>query len=410
MNIAIATTEFVSEKIFDGGLANYTYKLAKWLLSQKHEVTVYVSLKAEQDAVERFLYEDIRVVRICIQDRGWIVKYWFGRFGLGFLINPRLQYLLQLRHVSKVTNRYISEANRQSRIDIVHYSHLGGLSFYREKKIPCVVRLSGSTELCQKMGGYGASDLRMKIQAQFEYDAMEKADAVFGPSKMIAAMTEPKIGKQIRIIETPYIRPSQPEDSSVYNELLLGKKYILFFGSIGLIKGVGTIAEMIHDLLEKHPDLYYVFVGKQLNNTLNGKDVWDYLLEKASPYQKRIIYIPSQRQNTLFPIIRNAALVTLPSRTDNFPNTCIESMAHSKIVIGTKGNGFDQLIDDGKNGFVIEVDDHKALYNSISKVLSMDAIEKQTMEQKAFERTQKLSPDIVLEELMNLYQETIRKH
>jgi glycosyltransferase involved in cell wall biosynthesis len=409
LNIAIATPEFVSEKTFDGGLANYTYKLAKWLLSQGHSVVVYISSQETTDNAADFEYEGIKIIRLKNKDYAWFLKYYLKKIGLGFLVTKKLKYKIQFRQYAYLLNKKIETDHRIRKIDIIHYPHLGGFAYYRPKQIPAMVRLSSSTDLCQKMGGYESSDLQVGILVKFEIAAMKKADAVFGPSKMIAALTEPLIGKKINIIETPYIKPSEALDYRVYENVLKGKKYILFFGSIGLIKGIGTIAEIIEPLLKKHTDLHYVFVGKQLNNSIQGIDAWDYLVKKAGLFSDRVIHIPSQKHSTLFPIILNAELITLPSRTDNFPNTCIESMANKKIVIGTTGNGFDQLINDGENGFIIDVDDHDALLNKINEVLNLTPDKKQEIENKAFERSKALNPDIVLNSLMELYKKTIKE-
>ncbi|MBL7936524.1 MAG: hypothetical protein JNM51_12030, partial [Bacteroidia bacterium] len=67
MNIAIVTTEFVSENNFDGGLANYTYKLAKFLLQRGHQVTVYLVSK---QACE-YYFDDIKVIKVQMPDIDW---------------------------------------------------------------------------------------------------------------------------------------------------------------------------------------------------------------------------------------------------------------------------------------------------------------------------------------------------
>lgn len=406
MNIAIATSEFVSEKIFDGGLANYTYKLAKWLLSKGHTVTVYLSAEENKKHIS-YHFDGIHIVKVKNKDYAWLLRYYLEKLKIGFLYKKKLRYHLKFIQAAYAINKKIREDNNNNKIDLIHYPHLGGLANFKPKKIPGIVRLSSSTALCQEKGGYGSTDLQIQIQIYFEVKAMKKVNAVFGPSKAIAAITEPLIKRKIKIIETPYVKPEADLDQTVYNQLLNGKKYILFFGSIGLIKGVGTIAEIIYPLLEQNPDIYYVFAGKQLDNTINNKSVWDYLIEKAGSLKDRIIYISSLKHAALFPVIQNAELVTLPSRTDNFPNTCIEAMANSKIVIGTKGNGFDQLINDGENGFVIDADDHAALLKKINEVLRLSPERKKEIELKAAQRIEKLNPDIVLNELLDLYKEVI---
>ena len=161
---------------------------------------------------------------------------------------------------------------------------------------------------------------------------------------------------------------------------------------------------------EQNPLLHFVFIGKKLDNKINNFPVWDYLIKKSKQHKNRIIYFDSLKHPQLFPILQNAKCVVLPSRIDNFPNTCIEAMANSKIVIGTTGNGFDQLIENGKNGFLINVDDHHDLLKKINHVLALPQSEIEKIERSAKERADKLNPDIVLNELIALYKQTIQNH
>ncbi len=404
MNIAIATTEFVSETAFDGGLANYTYKLAKWLINNDHKVTVFLTAQKN----EKINFDGIDVIKVAIPDLRWQYKYKFQRFKLGFLMSKKKYHKLEFEANAKFINKAIEEENKKQKFDIVHYPHISGLALYCPADLPGIVRLSSSTKLCQQFGGYGYSDLAIQMQEEIETEAMKKTNVVFGPSKMITSLTEPIINKKIEVIETPYIKPAVGFDDSLYSQQLGNKKYILFFGSIGLVKGVGTIAEMIFDLFEQHNDLYFVFVGKKVNNQINNLPLWDHLIEKAGKHKSKIIHFDAVKHDKLFPIIQNSQCVVLPSLIDNFPNTCIEAMANSKIVIGTVGNGFDQLIENGKNGFLINTDDHKALLKKINKVLSLTAIEKEKIELAAKKRIDKLDPDIVLKQLVELYKETIK--
>lgn len=404
LNIALVTSEFVSESNFDGGLANYTYKLARWLTSNGHIVTVFLTSRESGHSS----FEGINILKIKLHDYVPRIHHYLGRLRLAFLFPEKMRCIVQFKLNSLAVKHKLKEQNYKDKIDIVHYPHLSGYSFYRLKNVPSIVRLSSSTALCHQMGGYNSSDNYMREQEKFEVAAMKKSDAVFGPSKMIASITETVIGKKITVIETPYVNPPGNLDQTIFEEKLKGKKYILFFGSIGLIKGVVTISEIIHSLLHEHLDLYYVFIGKKLNNLVNGVSVWENLIRKAGEHNDRIIYLPPLKHESLFPIIQNALFVTLPSRADNFPNACIESMANKKIVIGTKGNGFDQLIDDGESGFVIEVDDHDALLKKINFVLNLPANEKEKIEKKTFERSLSLHPDRLFKSLLEFYKKTIK--
>ncbi|MBL7935557.1 MAG: glycosyltransferase [Bacteroidia bacterium] len=285
---------------------------------------------------------------------------------------------------------------------------MAGLSFFRLKHISSIVRLSSSAIQCEKAGGYGDDKIKSKIMVKREYEAMKKADAVFGPSKMIAEETENIINKKITIIETPFLLKNIQLDYTLFDKTLRNKKYILFFGSIGLIKGVGTIANMIYPFLEEHRDCYFVFVGKKLNNQINSLNIWDYLMKNAAEHGSRIIHFEPLKHELLFPIIKNAACVVLPSITDNFPNTCIEAMANGKIVIGTQGNGFEQLINHEKSGYLIKVNDHLSLHSIINKIFALNERDKAEIEKNAISRIKLLSPDSIMPQIEEIYQLAIK--
>lgn len=58
-------------------------------------------------------------------------------------------------------------------------------------------------------------------------------------------------------------------------------------------------------------------------------------------------------------------IFVLPSKREAMPQTLIELMALGKIVIASKTQGAKEVIVDGKNGFLFEVDDEKQLADKI---------------------------------------------
>ena len=154
MNIVIVSPEFINQKHFDGGLANYTYKLARWLLENGHSVKVFTL--GENNHVE--VFQGIELHTVEHKDYFWKLSYYLKRLKLRQLFCDEWLYKFHFKRTSRDINKAIL-SNRERRIDLIHFAHLGGLGFKKPKNIPSVVRLSGSTELCQNLGGYGASDL-----------------------------------------------------------------------------------------------------------------------------------------------------------------------------------------------------------------------------------------------------------
>ena len=405
MRIALITPEFVTEKKFDGGLANFTLRTALCLKAQGHDPHVIVSSTTQESTV----YRDIPVHRACVWKRGLWTHQSPILEQLHRCTRNKYQMTGKLLLQSFILYRTLRRVHAQHPFDVAHYAQLGGVGFFRLPSVPSVVRLSSDAKLWHECGGFGETSADIKQLASIEHRALKRADAIFGPSKFIAEHVSKDIGRPIDVIESPFTMDTDHLDDSVYTEHLQNKKYLLFYGSIGHIKGVGTIAKIIHTLLSQHRDLQFVFVGKQLNGQKGGP-LLEQVRTNAKEHSDRIMHFHPLRHNQLYPIVQHAHTVVLPSLIDNFPNTCIESMAHNRVVIGTRGNGFEQLIDHGKSGLLCAVDDPEDLLQNINMALLMTEKEREAMGAHAAARIETLHPDIIGPKLLALYEKAIAAH
>lgn len=94
--------------------------------------------------------------------------------------------------------------------------------------------------------------------------------------------------------------------------------------------------------------------------------------------------------------IQHARIFALTSRVEGMPNAMIEAMALGLVPISTDfgGGGVHQLIQDGKNGFIIPVDDVSALAEKLEGVLSDSELEEK-MRSQAIKMCQRFEPDTV---------------
>ena len=136
-------------------------------------------------------------------------------------------------------------------------------------------------------------------------------------------------------------------------------------------------------------------------------DYAEIIKRNANECGDRVIRYPSLPHSQLYPIIRDSYGVLMPSLTENFSNACVEAMRLKKIVIGTEEN-FSQLISDGVNGYLSKVEDSESLKEKISELMSLSQEQKEQMEQKAYERTEILSPDIICNQLLEYYENIIK--
>ena len=79
----------------------------------------------------------------------------------------------------------------------------------------------------------------------------------------------------------------------------------------------------------------------------------------------RLILLENLAHAQLYPVIDGSQLVVLPSLLDNAPNSCLEAMGIGKVVIGTNGASFEELITEGVNGFLVEPNNPDALADKL---------------------------------------------
>jgi glycosyltransferase involved in cell wall biosynthesis len=398
MRIALVTHQYITEHSYAGGLANYIYRVARGLRELGHEAEVFVPGSAEAS----FEHDGIAVHRLKV----WSPVYLR-------LLQRVLRWRLRYRHYSGYIDILkwictlrlgLNKRHRERPFDLVHYTHLLGSGALR-KRLPSVVRLSSYRDLWVPFGFQFTSP----FEGFLEDLALKRADAVFGPSEYVASYVRSKLHIPVTIIESPFVAPRAEEDASVWEKHIRSHQpYGLYFGSLAEWKGVFVLAEALKTVLADQENLHFVFVGTDLS-TRGGRPASAFILQELVDFKDRVIRLDSMPHAQLFPIIRNAEFVVLPSLADNFPNTCIEAMMLGKVVLGTRGRGFDQLIEDGKNGLLCEPGDVDSLTNALRRAATLCQNDKERMGKLAQARIDRLAPEKVVIELLSFYEEVINR-
>ncbi len=388
MKIAFVTSEFVSEGL-KGGQATYINNVARIFASKGHRVFVITMSESN----ERFLWNDgITVVRVKCEFESWILKKLFGRYSISFFLNHEVNRL-----------------NRAEHFDVVQFSNLRGIPLLINKKLPSVVRISNYAPACKAAleENYNMDEVKPDKIQQKELLSLRRAKVVFGPSKVCADLTSNYISKDIKIIESPVCYSRDKEEPYFWKKVIGNKKYILFFGTLNFIKGLHMMCSIADDILDKYPEEYLIFLGAKANVKCDGKliDSHSYIDRNIIRNRNRVIVLdPIYEKKQTNYILDKADICVMPSRIDNLPNTCIEAMTMGKIVVGTRGASYEQVIDDNVSGFLAEIDDRESLLYSVDRALSLSGEEKTNMGLRAMERTKKMRPDVIYLKLLELYE------
>jgi glycogen(starch) synthase len=389
LRVALLTPEFITESNFDGGLANYLYRAARTLVLLGHEPHVLVA----SDRDETIDLDGIAVHRVCVRSR--LID------GIARRLLRSYLPIVSIPWQSWRLNRRLRRLHRDIGVDVAQYSSYGATALFRLGSIPAVVRLSSLESLWgrayERTGPMRGPNF---LTAQLEMLSLRRATCLISPSRLVADEAERVVDRKVSVVESPMLPSAMEFDDSIYREHLAGKRYGLFFGTVGLLKGVKTLAEVLPELFEWDKELDFVFVGKQGN--FAGRPMLEYVRERVDPNQGRVIHLERLPHEELYPIIDGASVVVLPSRIDNFPNACLEAMARGKLVVGTRGASFDQLIEDGVSGFLCEIDDRESLLEAVKRALTHS--EPDEIGARAKARIAQLHPDIVGRELVRIYQ------
>ncbi len=369
-----------------GGLETYLFRVSGALKKMGHE-PVILSLGDEdmhyvEDGIEIF----------------------FVAYSGSPIKNKLLRMVCRRVGRSITINRKVKELVQERNVDIVQFSSLMGLAACYYGKTPAVMRLSSYAKIYyRECGDIGRAELY--IMSLFERLAARRCNAVFAPSYINADTFAKDIHRKVSVIESPFWNDSIEYDKSIYHEKLFGKKYFLFIGRLHFEKGILIIADILEQFFIQNPGYYFVCCGA--DGMIGGKNSVRILQKAAGKHKDRFLYMNSLPHVFLYPIIKHADFVISPSIMENFSNSCMEAMYFERVVIGTMGTSFEQLIDNGRSGLLCVPGDAGSLLDKMNIAAAMNREQKEEMGQNAKRRIEKLAPEYTVTKLLQYYQYVI---
>jgi glycosyltransferase involved in cell wall biosynthesis len=397
LRIAFATPEYVTEKHFDGGLANYVHRVAKSLAGSGHEIHVITLSEIDESDSE---HDGTRVHRFR-SGKAWRHLNGLTRYRFATTI-----YLLDL---SFQVYRRLRRLNRQRALDLVQFPNFSscGLFSMLLLGVPHVLRASGYQPVWNSADGIKPS-LDSRAVELLERLQSHLSPHIYVPSQTLQQILAKEAGlHRVRVIRTPIYLETRDWDYSVYDQSLAGKKYLLFFGRFELRKGFHILAQALPRVLEHYPDCYAVLVGRDMETVLSPS-MADYARSLCGNFAERLIVMERLPHSQLYPVIAGAHLIVLPSFMDNLPNACLESMALGRPVVGTFGASFEELIADEKTGFLVVANDAVALAEKIIYAWTHPRLDE--IGQAAQEKTLEFAPERTVESLLTYYREILHEH
>lgn len=141
------------------------------------------------------------------------------------------------------------------------------------------------------------------------------------------------------------------------------ERYILNVATHKFNKGIDVLIKAFHEIRNFDQDLQLFLVG---DGPLRKQH--ETLAEQLN-INNRIRFLGWKGREEVIKLMKGAQLFALPSRAESFGIVLLEAMACRKPVIASAVGGIPEIVVNGKNGILVESDNHKALAFAIKSLL-----------------------------------------
>ncbi len=189
-----------------------------------------------------------------------------------------------------------------------------------------------------------------------------------------------------------------PAVRQMYRESVRGKYGIgknnlllLFIGNDFKRKGLPLLIDAISRL--QSPQIQLIVAGSD--------DPKPYLRQALRNGTGRQVHFTGAQKDVI-PLYAAADVCVLPTRYDAFANVCLEAMACGVPVITTRSNGASELVESGKNGYVLKTWETEELAARIRDTEDPD--QRIVLGENAARKARSFTGDQYMEQLFDLYE------
>lgn len=309
----------------------HTVRWVNALAERGHEV-VLVSQKNHQEGKDR------------IQKRAKVIYLPFGG-AKGYYLNAPA-----LRHIYK-----------QGNFDVVNVHYASGYgTLARVAELPGII-----------LNVWGSDVYEFPYQSKLKEIILKKnlayAVKLASTSYSMAKQTEKFLAERKKIAITPFgvdIQKFKPEYSKkVTGNTLDTKKNSFVFGIVKALSpkyGVATVIKAFKAFLQKLPVEEREEIRLEIYG--GGELLENLKILVAELHLEKQVYFGGYVENKKIPALLNQMdIFVLGSERESFGVAAVEAMSCGLPVVATNVSGFQEVIEDGKTGFLVPVGDYDAM-------------------------------------------------
>jgi len=398
IHIAFLSPEYSRSEKPEGGLANYLRKVGLALSKRGHHVSVFCLSNRNKH------WQDDKGIQV-YEVKRFTFPYQLRKIDVIAPFLPVIAQILSAKRLEKV----FWKSHQTKPVDIIQASSYKspGYTLLKNGKVPLVCRVSSYRPVIRASEEVKRT-LDVHLTDWLEIKQVREAMDSFAPSQLMGDTYKHLESCKLRVIRTPLDNENYPVNSLLYDKNFSGKAYLLYFGTLKLVKGVDLFADIVTPLLENHPNLFFALIGRD-DGLNSGERLFDFICRKNPDVVDRLIYSPAISKTHLYPIISNSLGVLMPSRVDNYPNACLEAHMLNVPVVGTYGSSLEEMIVDGKTGFLAKNDDPESFLFVTNRLLSLSSKQRALMKSNIENSIQDIKSEDRVGQLITFYQEDINK-
>ena len=250
----------------------------------------------------------------------------------------------------KGLEKTVNEISRNFKFDIIHSNvalpdGYSGMLLSRRFNVPNVVTVHGQDFQVTIKRNEGCKRAVFKV--------LSSADGVITVSSKLKNMVrEEKFFSNIDVINNGI-----DDDCLKHNaeDRQKGAIKILSVSNLKETKGIQLNLKAVYMLKDKYPNIQYDIIG--------GGEYEEKLrdLAKELNIEDRVNFLGRKSHEEVIRSMAGCDIFSLPSYSEGFGMVYIEAMSQGVPVIGVAGEGIEDAIRDGYNGFLVKREDEKSL-------------------------------------------------
>ncbi len=199
-------------------------------------------------------------------------------------------------------------------------------------------------------------------------------DKIVAVSKAVQNSLPPSVKEKVVVI------PNCIEEEENICDVDVREKYgvkdkllVVTVGSIYPLKGQDIFIKASLEVLKKIRNVSFFVVGGTPQG--RSKEYEDKLREMVRGFESNFVFTGYVENAS--PYIKEADVVVIPSRMESFGLVALEAMREEKPVVCSNVGGLTEIVEDGVNGYKVDVGDYVSMANKMLRLLKDSATRKE---------------------------------